>query len=71
MGAALIAAAVAGVGVVGARVYSNATPQGDRCRIPELRDRSAREEPDGATRLHRVRHRWLRHLSALAARIRL
>ena len=42
-------------------------PAGDRCRIPELRDRSAREEPDDTTCLHRVWHRWLCHLPALAA----
>ena len=67
MGIALLAVGVFGVGVVGARVAQSATPQGDRRRIPVVRNGAARAQPDNAARVHRLRDRGLRHRPAVAA----
>ena len=69
MGIALVAVGVFGVGVVGERVAQTATPQGIAAVYPVVRDRHPGPQPDDAARVHRIRHRRLRHLPHLAARI--
>ena len=69
MGAVLIAAAVAGLAVVGVRVYGNATPAGIAAAYPSCATAVLAEKSDAATGVHSVRHWRLRHLPALATRV--
>ena len=68
MGVALIAVGVFGRGVVGDAGRAERDAAGGRRGIPVVRDRAARAQPDDAARVHRIRHRRLRHRPAVAAR---